>query len=60
MSKHSVIHWSMPRDSRKRAEVAAEQAVARFGSPEAASEATGIPLDVLRAAEARINEAVAS
>lgn len=60
MSKHSVVHWSMPRDSRKRAAVAGEQAIARYGTAGAAREATGIPLDVLEAAEARINEAVAS
>ena len=58
MSKHPHPHWSLPRDSKKRGEVAAEQAVARHGTPSAAHAATGIPLDVLEAAEARINEAV--
>lgn len=60
MSKHSVVHWSMPRDSKKRDEVAAEQAIARYGTAGAAVEATGIPLDVLAAAEARINESGAT
>jgi len=60
MPQHSIVHWSLPRGAKRRAEVRAEQALACYGTPSAAHAATGIPLEALEAAEARINQAAAS